>query len=625
MRAAADRKLIFSFLLMIISIVPIQLFSQTINSESFDATAFPPPGWTRTGGFGSQWVRVTNSNNPPVTPHSGAGMARFTVNNQQPGSQETLTTPVVDLAGSSGSTPTFSLWVYREGSSTAGDSITIFINTTNSVTGATRIGGVARSRFFVLPVNEPSDGWYQYSFNVPSTFNTDTNYFLIRGIARGGENMFIDDVQWDEYAVACAGPPDAGNALATDTLICGGSGDADLSLDGTSVTFGGINFQWQNGPSNTGPWTDFGPNASTTNTGVLTMSTYFRCIVTCGPTMDSDTSTVVYVAVSPNAAPNVTLNPGQTQNYCTGDTPISLVASGASFYTWTPNIAINAVGDSALAAPSNTTTYTVVGSDSSGCSDVTSIIVNVGSSPNVTASTNNDTICSGQSTNLNAQVQGPPFGLQFTWTPGPLNGPNVMVSPTTTTTYVVSVTSTFNACPGHDTLTIEVLPAPTAGYTFVANNLVLTFTDNSSGTNLTYLWNFGDGTTDTTQNPVHTYNAIGIYTVTLTVSDGTCSNTYTQVITVGNVGLASLNDGSPLILYPNPVLDDLYVEFIAQDSPLTINVVDQLGHTVASYKAQYSQGEKVKYLIPSASLAAGLYQLHIFNNTNNTSLRFIKK
>src|SRR5205085_187853 len=30
-----------------------------------------------------------------------------------------------------------------------------------------------------------------------------------------------------------------------------------------------------------------------------------------------------------------------------------------------------------------------------------------------------------------------------------------------------------------------------------------------------WLWNFGDGTTDTVQNPIHTYNIPGIYTVSL--------------------------------------------------------------------------------------------------------------
>ena len=39
------------------------------------------------------------------------------------------------------------------------------------------------------------------------------------------------------------------------------------------------------------------------------------------------------------------------------------------------------------------------------------------------------------------------------------------------------------------------------------------------GTELTYLWNFDDGTTSTDANPSHTFDAIGTYDVTLTVTD----------------------------------------------------------------------------------------------------------
>lgn len=59
--------------------------------------------------------------------------------------------------------------------------------------------------------------------------------------------------------------------------------------------------------------------------------------------------------------------------------------------------------------------------------------------------------------------------------------------------------------------------------------LVDTFTDQSvggSGTIVSWLWNFGDGTTSTVQNPIHTYNNQGTYTVSLTVKNSKgCSNT----------------------------------------------------------------------------------------------------
>jgi len=57
--------------------------------------------------------------------------------------------------------------------------------------------------------------------------------------------------------------------------------------------------------------------------------------------------------------------------------------------------------------------------------------------------------------------------------------------------------------------------------------LTVQFTDASTGEIFSWLWNFGDGATDTTQNPTHTYNATGKYTVSLTVSGPDGSNTKT--------------------------------------------------------------------------------------------------
>ncbi len=59
------------------------------------------------------------------------------------------------------------------------------------------------------------------------------------------------------------------------------------------------------------------------------------------------------------------------------------------------------------------------------------------------------------------------------------------------------------------------------------------FNNNSSGDGITYLWNFGDGSTDTTINPVHLYNAAGKYFVTLKVTDlNGCDSTTTDSVTV---------------------------------------------------------------------------------------------
>jgi parallel beta-helix repeat protein len=82
---------------------------------------------------------------------------------------------------------------------------------------------------------------------------------------------------------------------------------------------------------------------------------------------------------------------------------------------------------------------------------------------------------------------------------------------------------------------------PSAGFTFspispTTDNTVQ-FTDNSvdnDGTIVSWLWNFGDGTTSTSQNPTHRYSDAGAYTVTLTVTDnGGATGSVSKGITVG--------------------------------------------------------------------------------------------
>jgi PKD repeat protein len=58
----------------------------------------------------------------------------------------------------------------------------------------------------------------------------------------------------------------------------------------------------------------------------------------------------------------------------------------------------------------------------------------------------------------------------------------------------------------------------------------VSFSDLSTGGAISWSWEFpgGDPATSTEQNPVVTYNSAGVYDVTLTVSDGTNTNTYTK-------------------------------------------------------------------------------------------------
>jgi len=103
--------------------------------------------------------------------------------------------------------------------------------------------------------------------------------------------------------------------------------------------------------------------------------------------------------------------------------------------------------------------------------------------------------------------------------------------------YSVRLIAWNNGCA--DTITknnfITALP-PVARFTNTfncGNKLQVSFTDRSVLPQ-TWSWDFGDGFTSNAQNPAHSYGTYGTYNVSLTVTNGGCSNTKTQLVTLFN-------------------------------------------------------------------------------------------
>jgi len=67
-----------------------------------------------------------------------------------------------------------------------------------------------------------------------------------------------------------------------------------------------------------------------------------------------------------------------------------------------------------------------------------------------------------------------------------------------------------------DTFAVGIQRPPRASFTFSINGNTVAFTDTSTGSPTSWLWDFGDNNTSTQQNPVHTYAVEDSYTVVLT-------------------------------------------------------------------------------------------------------------
>lgn len=91
--------------------------------------------------------------------------------------------------------------------------------------------------------------------------------------------------------------------------------------------------------------------------------------------------------------------------------------------------------------------------------------------------------------------------------------------------------------------------APVAAFTPSATSTCLgntiSFNDFSTNTPTTWAWDFGDGTTSNQQNPTHVYSNAGNYTVTLTVTNASGSNSTNSSITVNSLPTLTLVSNDP--------------------------------------------------------------------------------
>lgn len=103
-----------------------------------------------------------------------------------------------------------------------------------------------------------------------------------------------------------------------------------------------------------------------------------------------------------------------------------------------------------------------------------------------------------------------------------------------------------------DTITQQIVidSIPTSQFMFSIECVgdSTSFTDQSFGGVVNYLWDFGDGNTSTLQNPNHLYASAGTYSVSLTVNNlADCPVTSSQLVTVNSVPVADFSNGSSCI------------------------------------------------------------------------------
>ena len=372
----------------------------------------------------------------------------------------------------------------------------------------------------------------------------------------GGQELWVSDPATDEWAVQpfCFTPSSAWKYISF--RVVGGSGvlgidkwvsttgnfppqpdvtacDPSVSVKDTSVCANGCTQLTAVGkggtPGYTYVWSDNQKGATITvcpGTNPQTMTVTLKDAA--GKTATASAKINIF------SPPTVVVT---TAAICKGGSA-TLTASGATTYSWSLGTGLNTTtGSTVTANPSVTTTYTVVGTNATGCKDTTTTTVTVHVQPDVQAT--GGSICLNDSIQLKAEG-----ALTYAWTPAAtLSNPasaTPVAYPLVNTTYTVIGTDAFGC---KDTATANVI---------ISDKLVVTVSKDTSmcagepvqliasGGNK-FLWTPATGLSDPTiANPIATPLVTTEYEVQ--VSSGSCTGTKKVMLTVNPAPVMDVNN-----------------------------------------------------------------------------------
>ncbi len=277
-----------------------------------------------------------------------------------------------------------------------------------------------------------------------------------------------------------------------------------------------------------------GATTYTWNPGNISGTTY---------TLAPSSNTIVSVVgangtCTSQATASITIGSGisisvNSETICAGQTA-SLIASGATSYTWNSGVNTNTLNVN----PTSTTVYTVTGASGS-CSGINTATVTVNSTPTLTV--NSPSICSGTSVSLSATG-----ALTYTWSNN-VTGNSQTVNPTTTTTYSVFGTDA-NGCINSTATTSTVFVTATPTITVNSPTICAGQTATLSASGATsYSWNTTATTPDINISPSSTtsYTVIG--------TTGLCSSSVTTTVFVDNTVVTTYSLSTSIC--PNQTVD----------------------------------------------------------------------
>ncbi|MBX7051047.1 MAG: T9SS type A sorting domain-containing protein [Flavobacteriales bacterium] len=163
----------------------------------------------------------------------------------------------------------------------------------------------------------------------------------------------------------------------------------------------------------------------------------------------------------------------------------------------------------------------------------------------------------------------------------------------------------------------------------------------STGTDISYLWDFGDGSTSTEPYPNHYYETTGQYTICLTVSSTDCEDTQCMTFSVDDAGVFNgagaaqlgftlnvvaeitidVNELSSIpasvSVYPNPVNEQSVLNVNADQSfKANLQIYNTMGQQIHALQVQISKGSN-SVALPQDQLSSGNYFVRLVDEAGH--------
>ncbi|NQU33069.1 MAG: PKD domain-containing protein [Bacteroidetes bacterium] len=159
---------------------------------------------------------------------------------------------------------------------------------------------------------------------------------------------------------------------------------------------------------------------------------------------------------------------------------------------------------------------------------------------------------------------------------------------------------------------------PEAGFEMTQNENTVYFTDTSVDAD-SYYWDFGDGTTDTIQNPTHSYFATGSYVITQEVSKYCNVDIAIDSVDVVWTGIPDGNSG----MHDIKIIHEYNSDAISIVSPFVIDKIRIYGLDGRLKQVDISGG-LIMYHLDMSKLARGIYFISVSYNGGNVIQKIIR-